>query len=57
MAVLSWGAAPASGVGTPLAASPEAGGLRRGTCEAYYGARSGIPYGRYKPRYGHCWWW
>jgi hypothetical protein len=26
-------------------------------CERYYAARSDCAYGRYKSRYGDCWWW
>lgn len=50
-------------VGALALACSGTGGPRRGPCEAryyhyYYGvARSGIPYGRYKFRYGLGWWW
>jgi hypothetical protein len=61
LAVLLRGVASATGGATPPPSASFAettSDPRSGACEAhYYGPRSGLTYGRYKPRYGHCWWW
>jgi hypothetical protein len=41
----------------PLLAHLETVGRRRGACEAHYGTRSNVSWGRYRPRYGPGWWW
>jgi hypothetical protein len=41
----------------PLLAHLETVGPRRGACEAHYGTRSNVSWGRYRPRYGPGWWW